>query len=221
VKRTSRGDVQEPTAGWLLDLSAKFLGERRFTHAEKLLRRALEWFEGSGEPALVERAVAHHRLAHVALARRHLADADWHGCRALNLRIVADGSEHLMSGAESASVGALLAARGRFEPAELRLRDAMWTIESHLGQDNLPWAIAAHDLASVCEATGRVREAVKLYGSAVYVKYHRLGHAHPSTLLTWKPLSKIESYVSHAWTEASMVDASFATTCAVCALEAG
>ena len=61
-----------PTAGWLLDLSGKFLRERRFAHAEKLLHRALEWFEGCGGHALAERAVVHHRLAHVARARRQL-----------------------------------------------------------------------------------------------------------------------------------------------------
>ena len=126
-----------------------------------------------------------------------------------------------MTAAESSSVGALLAARGRFEPAETRLREDMWTIEAKLGDDNLPWAIAAHELANVCEATGREREAVELYGAAVVVKYQALGHAHPSTLLSWGPLSRIQGYVAHAWTQAGMgKEPSLATTCAVCALEA-
>jgi tetratricopeptide (TPR) repeat protein len=150
---------------------------RRYLDAEPLLIVAAS--------VLAERAAADHPatatifagLARIALARGDTKPAEtW----ATNALAIARRNPHGRSAEPLRTLGAVLAAEGRFAEAEQVLTEALAQDKKQHGADGIDTARSLSQLGNLYLRQGRTKDALPLLDEAAAIDQTRLGPTHPA-----------------------------------------
>lgn len=164
-------------AAAMASLALVDIERRRYLDAEPLLIVAAS--------VLAERAAADHPatatifagLARIALARGDTKPAEaW----ATNALAIARRNPHGRSAEPLRTLGAVLAAEGRFAEAEQVLTEALAQDKKQHGADGIDTARSLSQLGNLYLRQGRAKDALPLLDEATAIDQDRLGATHPA-----------------------------------------
>jgi tetratricopeptide (TPR) repeat protein len=172
-----------------LGIVCKYTGE--FDRAERVYRRALSLVEAQDPTNLGQKADLYHNLGGLEHARGRHAAGEPLARRAVELRQLDAGTEHLTVAADRAALAAILDALGRSEEAEALLIPAVSAFEATTRHERADLAAALNNLAAIHHRRGAVNEAEHLYRRALVIKEQLHGAEHPDLAPTLNNLATL------------------------------
>jgi tetratricopeptide (TPR) repeat protein len=174
----------------LLGITGKEMGE--FELSAAYYERVRQIHDEAGA-ALADAASLQHNLAGLAYARGHLQEAEAYARRAVELRHRVPGVATVDIAADRAVLGAVLAAQDRHDEALVELTRALEICRTARPPREYEIAVQTHNLASVHQSSGRLREAEELYLKALASKERLLGPNHPEVAVICNNLGTLVS----------------------------
>jgi tetratricopeptide (TPR) repeat protein len=183
-----------PAGDWRLPLTLHNLGAvnrdlGQYADAERYYRRAISIWEKQSQRE-AELASSLQNLGSVYLILGRLTQAEPLYRRAYELRRMALGGNHPLTGASLHGLAELLHGQRRFQEAEELFRQASAVLQAATGLDSLEVADVSHNLAMLYRDTHRDTEARPLLASAV-AAYEKRAPRHPKLAIVLRNLAEL------------------------------
>jgi Flp pilus assembly protein TadD len=159
-----------------LGIVCKYTG--RFDEGRELYERALALVP----PDSAEAAAILHNLGGIEHARGRHAEAEGPAWRAVEIRTLARGADHVDVAADRAPLAAIVDGLGRTDEAEALLREALAVFER--AREHHEVGVTLANLAAIAHKRGDHAGAERLHRRALTIREATLGGDHPELAIT-------------------------------------